>query len=378
MARPLRIGVNALYLIPGGVGGTEVYLRNLLQAIAANPRGHHFTIFRNAETGDDLAPQSPNFEIINTKIKATFRPARILYEQTLFLPILNRHKLDVLFNPGFTAPHLTGIPNVTILHDLQHHRHPEYFKPDDLLAWRLLVWAAAHKSKEIVTVSDASREDIHAVYNVPLGNIHTIEPGVEPEFFTLTREVAEPFILCVSTLHPHKNIERLVDAFARFLPNHPEYKLVLAGMRGFHGEQVEKRITTNGLTGQVRLTGWIPRAEVMDLYRRATFAVFPSTFEGFGMPVAEAMAAGLPLITSNLRPMKDIANGTATLFDPTNTGALVAAMEEVHKNPNKNTEKARQTASKYTWTRSAELTLNTLEKSQVKSGPGNGLVRPAL
>jgi glycosyltransferase involved in cell wall biosynthesis len=265
MSKPLRIGVNALYLIPGGVGGTEVYLRNLLAAMAIHPRGHQFVVFVNHETGPGLAPVHPNFQVVETGVRAASRPRRILYEQLVLPRETRAARIDVLFNPGFTSPHLTRIPNATIIHDLQHHRHPEFFKWMDLQAWRLLVWASAQQSARILTVSDASAEDIHAVYNVPIANIHAAEPGVEPDFFTLSRAAEEPLILCVSTLHPHKNIERLVDAYAAFRARHPEYKLVLAGMRGFHGDAVERRIQLHGLEEHVRLTGWIPRAEIMDL-----------------------------------------------------------------------------------------------------------------
>jgi glycosyltransferase involved in cell wall biosynthesis len=364
MPKPLRIGVNALYLIPGGVGGTEVYLRNLLVAFAGKPRGHEFVIFVNQETGPRLAPDHPAFRVVETGVRAVSRPRRILYEQFQLPGQTRAAGIDVLFNPGFTSPHRTSIPNVTIIHDLQHHRHPEFFKWTDLQAWRLLVWASAKQSARILTVSEASREDIHAVYHVPLERIHAVEPGVERDFFSLTRAREEPLMLCVSTLHPHKNIERLIDAFAAFRPRHPEYKLVLAGMRGFHGEAVERRVRQHEIEDHVRLTGWIPRAEIMDLYARARFAVFPSTFEGFGMPVAEAMAGGVPLITSELRPMKDIAGDTALLFPPGDTGALVAAMERFAGDAalrDDYAHRARNRAAVFTWERAANITLDALE-----------------
>jgi len=364
MPQSLRIGVNALYLIPGGVGGTEVYLRNLLAAFARNPRGNHYTVFINHETGPDLVPNHPAFQTVQTGVMAANRPRRIIYEQTRLVLDARTAKIDVMLNPGFTAPHFAHCPNVAIIHDLQHHHHPEFFKPNDLLAWRFLVWAAAKGSKQIVTVSEASREDINKVYGVPLSSIHTAEPGVEKEFFTLKHIGHEPLILCVSTLHPHKNIERLVDAFAAFRARRPEYRLVLAGMRGFHGDAVERRIRHHGLESSIILTGWIARPEIVDLYSRAQFAVFPSTFEGFGMPVAEAMAAGVPLITSDIRPIKDIAAGTALLFPPQDTAALTAAMEQFAKSPTiraAHAAKARTRAALYTWDRAAGIILKALE-----------------
>jgi glycosyltransferase involved in cell wall biosynthesis len=363
----LSIGINALYLIPGGVGGTEIYLRRLLETFARHPRGHRFTVFLNRETGLDLVPSSPRFQAVQTGVNATFRPARILYEQTLLLPKL--HAVNVLFNPGFTSPLLFAHRNATVIHDLQHHHHPEYFKPADLLAWRLLVWASAKTSRQLLTVSEASREDIHAVYNVPLANIHAAEPGVEPELFEITRHREEPLVLCVSTLHPHKNIERLVDAFALFHRARPEYRLILAGMHGFHGDAVVRRIAHHNLGDRITLTGWIPRSTILDLYARARIAVFPSTFEGFGMPVPEAMAAGVPLITSAIRPMTDIAAGTATLFPPENTEALAAAIEALAANPALRAEKAaqaRERARLYTWERAAAVTLDALEAAALR------------
>ena len=137
----MRIGVNALYLIPGGVGGTEIYLRCLLGALAEIDSSNQYVIFTNRETGADIAPPRPNFVVAPQPVRATVRPARILWEQT-GLPIAARlHRLDVLFNPGFTTPVLCPCPTVTVFHDLQHKRHPEYFRWFDLPFWRVLLVA---------------------------------------------------------------------------------------------------------------------------------------------------------------------------------------------------------------------------------------------
>ena len=359
----MRIGINALFLIPGGVGGTEVYLRNLLAALALAPRNHQYVVFLNQETDASLLPPHPAFLPIQTGVRAVSRPSRILYEQHLFPLAARRAHIDVMLNPGFTAPLFLHCPNVTIIHDLQHHHHPEYFKPADLLAWRFFVWSAARFSAQVITVSPASTEDVINVYKRSPQHVHTAEPGVEPALFDLTNH-PEPLILCVSTLHPHKNIERLIDAFALFHPRHPEYTLVLAGMRGFHTQAVESRIAGHQLQSKITLTGWIPRPEILALYARAQFAVFPSTFEGFGIPVVEALAAGVPLITSDIRPMKDIAQGAALLFPPNDTQALLAAMEAYAASPAlraANVARGRPLARNYSWHRTAQITLNTLE-----------------
>ncbi len=123
----MLVGVNALYLIPGGVGGTEIYLRNLLRALAAIDHANQYVVFTNRETGPDLVP--PSFTHAPLPVNATNRPARLLYEQTGLAMEARRRRIDVMFNPGFTAPAFPGCPNVTVFHDLQHKRHPRVLPP---------------------------------------------------------------------------------------------------------------------------------------------------------------------------------------------------------------------------------------------------------
>ena len=138
--RPLRIGINALYLIPGGVGGTEIYLRGLLAGLAEIDPVNEYFIFTNRETGSGLAPASANFQQVPQHVRAVRRSSRLLWEQTV-LPIeAVKRKLDVMLNPGFTAPLLCPCPQVTVFHDLQHKRHPEYFRWFDLPFWRFFLY----------------------------------------------------------------------------------------------------------------------------------------------------------------------------------------------------------------------------------------------
>src|SRR5271165_3682268 len=158
--RPLRIGVNALYLIPGGVGGTEIYLRELLRALAEIDARNEYFIFTNRETGPDLVPQQRNFQGMPQRVRARFRPARIVWEQTALPLAAVRLGLDALLNPGFTAPVYCGCAAVTVFHDMQHKRHPEHFRWFDLPFWRVLLWASAFRSRRIIAVSEATRNDL--------------------------------------------------------------------------------------------------------------------------------------------------------------------------------------------------------------------------
>src|SRR3954471_19335024 len=196
----MRIGVNALYLIPGGVGGTEIYLRSLLAALAeVNGRNEYF-VFTNRETGPDLAPKAPNFVVFPQGVRAQSRPARILWEQTALPLAAARLRLDLLWNPGFTAPLFCPCPQVTTFHDLQHLRHPEHFRWWDLPFWRFFLYWSARVSRRVVAVSSATAADLRRFYRLPDSQLRTVPSGVDPAFFEVARRRRpERFLLAVST-----------------------------------------------------------------------------------------------------------------------------------------------------------------------------------
>ena len=347
-----RIGVNALYLIPGGVGGTEIYLRNLLAALAAIDVANEYFVFTNRETGADLVPDQLNFHHAPQPVRASFRPARILWEQTGLPLAASKHRLDVLFNPGFTAPVLCRCPSVTVFHDLQHQRHPEYFRWFDLPFWRLLLWAAVRRSRELIAVSAATRDDLRRYYGVTAEVVHH---GVEPQFFQIAeRRSPKDYLLCVSTLHPHKNLDRLIRAHAT-APGLP--KLIVTGLKGFAAREIERAAAGNA---NVELTGWIPREQLYDLFRGARAFIYPSTFEGFGMPVLEAMAAGVPVACSDIPPLREIAGDNVFYFDPADERAIGDAMVRVLSDASK-VEAAQERAAGFTWEKTARETLRVLE-----------------
>lgn len=366
---PLRAGINALYLIPGGVGGTEIYLRKLLAALAAIDGQNQYVVFTNRETGEDLVPLASNFEHAPQPVRAANRPARIFWEQTGLAAAAKRHGLDVLFNPGFTSPIIRACPAVTVFHDLQHKRHPEYFRWFELPFWRSLLYASAHRSRHLIAVSEATRDDLIAVYGLPAEKITVVHHGVDRRFFELRRDRLEPYLLCVSTLHPHKNLDRLVRAFARLREQRPEFRLVIAGLRGFHAEALDALIASLGLQEAVHLTGWIGPEELYELYEKAFACVAPSTFEGFGMPALEALAAGVPLACSSIPPHREVVGDAALLFDPLDEGALIEALARITLDTGLRGRLAaagRQRAAGFTWEKCARGTLAVLESAACK------------
>jgi glycosyltransferase involved in cell wall biosynthesis len=365
--RPLRIGVNALYLIPGGVGGTEIYLRCLLTAFARIDPVNRYWVFTNRETGPDLVPKAPNFRNLPQPVRAVSRPARISWEQTGLPLAALRRGLDVMFNPGFTAPLLCGCPQVTVFHDLQHKRHPEHFRWFDLPFWNFFLFWAAQVSRRLVAVSDATAADLIGCYRMPASKVVVIGHGVDPVFHEVSRRRRpERFLLTVSTLHPHKNLDGLLRAFAEFRRQNPEFRLVVCGLHGFFTGPLLDLRRSLGIEGEVDFPGWIPRADLYDLFARAWAFLYPSRFEGFGMPVVEALAAGVPTACSAIEPLTSLVADAAVQFDPGDTGAMAEAMTRIAGDEGlraRLAEEGPRRAAEFSWKAAAEATLQVLRQA---------------
>ena len=364
MTGPLRIGINALYLIPGGVGGTEIYLRGLLAALAEIDTVNQYFVFTNRETGPELTPPRANFKTLPQPIRAASRPIRILWEQAVLPVATARLRLDVMLNPGFTAPLLAGCPQVTVFHDLQHVRHPEYFRWFDLPFWRMLLVGSAHVSRLLLTDSAATAADLLQHYRLPANRVRVALLAGDTAFFELAkRRHPEPFLLAVSTLHPHKNLDGLLRAFAEFHHERPEFRLTVCGLKGFFTGPLHDLRDSLGLRDAVDFPGWIPREQLHDLYARAWAFVYPSFFEGFGIPPLEAMAAGVPTACSDIEPIASNVGDAALRFDPHDPSAIAAALRRIAADEElrrRLAEAGPRRAAEFSWRKTAEITLAAL------------------
>jgi alpha-1,3-rhamnosyl/mannosyltransferase len=278
--------------------------------------------------------------------------------------------LDVLFSPGFTAPVWAPCPTVTTILDLQHKRHPEHFRWFELPFWRYFVWQAVHTSARLVALSEQTRADLMHFYSIRSEKVVTVGLGVEEEFFALGAlrqdRQSEPVLLCPSTTHPHKNHALLLKSFRHFSTAHPAWQLVITGVGGFADSAVREQIAALGLESRVRILGWLPRPELYRWFERAGAVVYPSTFEGFGLPVVEALAAGIPVACSDIEPLRTIAGGAAELFDPASEAGLLQALQRVSSDQLLRERLVRAgplQAAQFTWRKCAQETLAILEQA---------------
>ena len=188
------------------------------------------TIYTNLETGNSIVPPGThNFAAAVQPFAATSRPRRIIWEQTELVSALRRDHIDVMLNPGYTSPFFAPCPTVTVFHDMQHKRHPGFSSSIDLLFFRMFYFAAARRSNRLIAVSGATKDDMLSYYHIPPQKIRVIPHGVDPRFFDLGKPAAPPdtkTIIAVSTLHPHKGLDRLLRVYAKwYSARRSEYRL---------------------------------------------------------------------------------------------------------------------------------------------------------
>lgn len=383
--RPLHIGINTLFMIPEGVGGSETYLRNLIRELPALDPTITYTLFTNRENAGTFdTGGAPNVREVRCPVHAMHRSERLAYEYTVLPLQVQRQMMNVLFSPGFTAPARREYASVVTIHDMQPEDMPENFTPFYHFVLTRLMRRAAQSAAHILTVSEHAKRRIVEVYHIPPERVTVSHHAPEPIYFARVDAAAiarvrdayrlhAPYILSVATLHPHKNLDALIDAVAILHDTtETDVQLALVGLRGTAAATLAAKIRAEGLERVIVLTGWVPDADLPALYQGAGVCVFPSRYEGFGIPVLEAMASGVPVITTTATALPEVAGDAAILFDPDDRAALIAALRSVLSDPvlrGQLIERGNARARQFTWQQTAKVTLAALRAATAKS-PG--------
>ena len=323
----MKIGINALYLIPGKVGGSETYIRNLAKWLVKGGRDNEYFIFINQESQGIFEQLAPGMNVVLCPINAVNRPVRILLEQ-LILPFqARRYDLDILLSAGMTAPFYCPVTSILVIYDLQHINQPKNFSKIYLMFLRAIIYLSAKSTDGVITISQKVREDIVKYYKIPSEKIavtylaidhNTFLPG-DKEDIAQVREkynLPERFILYPASSLPHKNHERLFQAFQIIKKRVKDIKLVLIGARDKGYDVISEKINRLGLQDDVVFLGWLPFEDIPLIYCLSEVFVFPSLHEGFGIPILEAMGCGVPVVCSGIEPIKEVAGYAAVFVDP--------------------------------------------------------------
>ena len=375
-----KIGLNLLYLVPGRVGGTEIYARELIRALALEAPGSEFVVFCGSEAEHSLAESGwpMNVRIVAIKLPSALKPLRILVELFWLPRLASRERVELLHSLGTTAPLWSDCVRIVTVHDLIFHHFPTTFPRLVRAGLELIVPQAARRSHRIHADSVATKNDLMATYGVPADQIDVIYLGLgmsPPDEVTSERDLRSRFqlgsariVLSVAAALVHKNINRLLEAFAEVLAGISAGELapilIVVGHAGREQHKLNARARDLGIESCMRFTGWISSSDLEGLYRAATCFVYPSLFEGFGMPVLEAMQRGTAVASSSATSLFEVAGAGAELFDPENTREIVAAIELLL-----NDDSYRQQliargyiqAKKFTWQKAATETLASYE-----------------
>jgi glycosyltransferase involved in cell wall biosynthesis len=330
----MRVAIDARKLHDFGIG---TYIRNLLRHLARIDQSSEFLLLTTEADLGIAASLGPNFRTV-LEPSGNYSIA----EQVHIPWLLWKEKPDVYHATHYVLPPAVPCPAVVTIHDCIHLRFPEYLPSRFAYAYaRASIWAAAHRASHILTVSEASKEDILHYVHVPPERITVTYNALDEQFgaapgaedIELVREryqLHHPFVLYVGNIKPHKNLVRLIDAFAGLRRDgFPDLTLLIIGDEISKLPALRHAVHSHKLHKHVRFLGFLSDHTLAALYRLASVFVFPSLYEGFGLPPLEAMASGTPVVTSNVSSMPEVAGDAAVLVDPHDTVDIKDGMKRV-------------------------------------------------
>ena len=372
-ARQPHIGLNLIFLVPGETGGMEVAARELIPAmLAAAPAGMRFTAFVNREAAAaGGGPWGELLPAVTVPVSARKRVQWVLGEQALLPAAGARAGVRLMHSMASTAPVWGRFRRVVTVHDLIYARFPEAHAGIREKGMRVLVPLAARRSDRVIVDSQSTRRDLIELVGVaseridvvPLGRGAVRRQAPMPEHEVRARLAlgGRRVLLSLSAKRPHKNLLALIGALAR-MPAEDRPVLVLPGYATPHEAELRARADALGLADSVRLPGWVSAAELEGLWAITSAFVFPSLYEGFGLPVLEAMARGVPVACSNASSLPEVAGDAALLFDPREERAIAEALLRL-LGDGALRERLRSLgnaqAARFTWEQTARLTLES-------------------
>ena len=371
------VGINA-HLLAGAGGyrraGIHHYIAGILQHMPpVNEPPLEYTVFtRHAPSW-----RRPDMHFVTSPWPTERRLVRILWEQLAWPLNAVRRELDLLHSMAFVTPLWQPCPAVVTVYDLSFLHYPEQYPPLQRLYLKTQTRRAAAHARRLIAISTSARDDIVRLFGVPAARIDVAPPGVDPAFqpypeaeiaaFRRRHDLPERFILHVGTLQPRKNIPTLLEALARL--RRPEVPLILVGGKGWMYDQIFTRIEALGLEEEVRFAGYVADETLPLWYNAASLFVFPSLYEGFGMPVVEAMACGTPVVAADSSSIPEAAGDAALLFAPNDLEQLVSQMLAVLDNESQAAtmrERGLAQAKRFSWARSGQITALSYRQALAK------------
>lgn len=364
----MRVGLNLIYLVPGETGGMETYARELIAALAGG-EDLQITAFVNRTTYREWErPATEGVHWVAVPVDVSRRVQWVRAEQQLLPPLARKAGVDVLHSLASTAPLWGHFARVVTIHDVIYRLYPEAHFGLRAIGMGLLVPSAARRSDRIIVPSLQTKSDLVSLLKVPEQKIDVVPQGVRVPPTTPTDEAVlrtgyslgqRRIVLAASAKRPHKNLAKLLEALA-LLPSIDRPLLVLPGYPTPYETELRGLAARLELADDTRFLGWISAGDLEGLYRLASCFVFPSLYEGFGLPVLEAMARGVPVACSARASLTEVAGDAACLFDPEKPAAIAAAIRQILEDEitaDRLRAAGREQAGRFTWAATARKTV---------------------
>jgi glycosyltransferase involved in cell wall biosynthesis len=360
----VRIGIDISRLATTQRTGTERYTWEVLAGMAASPGDNEYWLYCRT-LPVEIPPFAGGMQVRVMPFARLWTHIRLAWE-------LWRQPPDVLFVPSHVLPWnvrlVRGMRVVTTVHDLGFLHFPQAHTRFQNIYLRLTTRWAAWAADRVIAISQATADDLVRYTGVDRRRVVVIPHGVAPVFTPLAKKTMPwaRYMVYVGTLQPRKNLARLIEAFAR-AHTHPDTQLVIAGRAGWLSEPLAEIARAHGVAERVHLIGFVPDAELPALLAGARAFVFPSLYEGFGMPVLEAMASGAAVLTSTTSALPEVAGEAACLVDPNDVDAIAAGIRRLDGDDGYHGElvaKGFQQAQQFSWTTCAATTLAVLRGEQ--------------
>ena len=369
----MHIAIDA-HSVGSGLAGVETYITNLIEALAASGEANRYTLYvTKGRAGDRFAGRWPHVSVRRTLPHTPFVRIPVTF------PVeLRRHPADLL-HVQFTAPPFAPCPVVATIHDLSFEHLPETFNRRSWMQLRLTVRRTARTAAHIITPSEFSRRDLIETYNVAPERVSVTLAAAAPHFRPAAPEaVAEAqrrygidrdYVLAVGSIQPRKNLVRLVRAYSdlRRRRSHDKLpQLVLVGKRAWLYGETLRAVEQSGVAPDVIFTGYVPERDLPALYSGALCFVYPSYFEGFGLPALEAMQCGAAVVAGDRTSLPEVVGDAGLLVDPFDEDAIGAAVSSLIDDGELRARlgaRGRERAALFSWTETARQTLRVYEQA---------------
>ncbi len=368
----MKIIINALgpSKIKAGIGN---YVANLIYQLSLQDDINKYIIFASAKNKEFYLTENKNFVVIDIGFWGRNKILRIIWEQFILPVKLSEYKANILFSPGFICPIIKTAKYVTVIHDMTFFSHPQVHTFFKRLYFPFMIRRSVKRSEKIIAVSYNTKKEIikyskisgdkivvtHLSANKFQKNIIKDEKKLLVEKYKIKSE----YLLFVGMIEPRKNLNLIIEALEKI--SDKEIQLVIVGKKGWMVDDLFEKIKLKNLEGRIIFTGFVEDDELEIFYKNAKVFLYPSLYEGFGIPVLEAMTARCPVITSNISSLPEVAGDAAILIDPENSDELVEAINKLISKTEcreKLIKKGFENTKKFSWEMTAKLTLDVFEE----------------